>query len=180
MLVIPVVWDGEDNYVFPYLDNHSGVSHHYEDGKEYFVIDNCGEYYSESEHGLLIKYEPDHWCVSCDEGFNGDGHYTTSGGEALCDSCYEEYYFTCDKCDEVHYWENNNHELEGSYYCHDCFVDVTTECIPCGERVGDDDIAGRNEDGDSVCNDCRENDGLEANEDGVLVDPNKELEPEEV
>lgn len=175
MLQIPCDYEGEENYVFPYLDNECGVNFH-KDG--FFCIANYGDYEAQSEYGLLIRGH-DWWCVSCDEGGRGDMYYNTHCGDTICDGCYQEYYFTCHECDEVHNWDNDHHELKGDYYCHDCFVENTTECIPCGERVDDDDIAGTNEDGNSVCDDCKENDGLVEDEDGVLVDPNKEPEPEE-
>lgn len=61
--------------------------------------------------------------------------------EVLCVDCRENAY-VCDNRDcDTYVYEDNMHELNGSYYCESCYYDCSTSCEYCDERYHVDDEA---------------------------------------
>ena len=58
-------------------------------------------------------------CFDCRETYSEDVTSISYNGRSLCDRCYENSYFTCDRCDEVrhndYYWEDG--------FCQSCSED---------------------------------------------------------
>ena len=76
-------------------------------------------------------------CADCGEKIaEGDEFYETADGRIICESCYEDSYFTCEDCGDIYPMDDavsvNNGEM---YVCQDC-ADVTGNyyhCVNCDE-----------------------------------------------
>tara|TARA_R110001583_G_scaffold86509_2_gene225940 strand:- start:5775 stop:6920 length:1146 start_codon:yes stop_codon:yes gene_type:complete len=69
-----------------------------------------------------------------------------------CNSCEEEYYYTCFSCS--HHGHTDDSYIGGNdeYYCSDCYYDYWSNCSRCGEVVDNDYIMFH--DDESYCEHC--------------------------
>ncbi|MBT5303842.1 MAG: hypothetical protein HOL31_02030 [Candidatus Scalindua sp.] len=79
-------------------------------------------------------------CNHCSEEINmsTDGYSTLPSGRDICETCYSDYYFTCEDCGEVTNYDNS-YEAGGQYYCHDCFHESYFICPECDVATSNDD-----------------------------------------
>lgn len=75
------------------------------------------EYISRASNRYLDAYICDH----CGEAFDADYTYT-SHNAVVCDSCYTNYYCTCEDCGDIILTEDAI-EIDGCCYCEDCAED---------------------------------------------------------
>ena len=98
-------------------------------------------------------------CADCGEKIaEGDEFYETADGRIICESCYEDSYFTCEDCGEIYPMDDavsiNNGEM---YVCQDCADDTGNyyHCVSCDEYFTSR-YRSRYElaNGDCVCTNC--------------------------
>lgn len=97
-------------------------------------------------------------CDDCGEWVPEDEYYVTADGETICESCYENNYFTCEDCGEIHSHEDlivvdPGHRYE-QYVCSDCAERHFYRCDDCGEYFSDDEINYCESDGCYYCDSC--------------------------
>lgn len=94
--------------------------------------------------------EPYAYCDSCSDPINdeGDAYYIENRGTYVCRSCYEEYYTTCNSCDDIIHRDRAITDNDGNDYCTHC----ATYCRSCDEVYLRDDLTNIN--GRLYCNDC--------------------------
>ena len=105
------------------------------------------------------EMDTERYCADCGEKIaEGDEFYETADGRIICESCYEDSYFTCEDCGDIYPMDDavsvNNGEM---YVCQDC-ADVTGNyyrCVSCDEYFTPR-YRSRYElaNGDCVCNRC--------------------------
>ena len=101
-------------------------------------------------------------CAECGAVIDCVG-FSNADDEAICESCFEEYYYTCDNCGEVTARDdlisiNDGFEL----VCQDCAESYYYQCNHCGEYVsarrlwidGNMTICDHCSDYYCLCNDC--------------------------
>lgn len=107
-------------------------------------------------------------CDDCGEWVPEDESYVTADGETICESCYEDNYFTCEDCGEIHHNEDlivvNPGRGDEQYVCSDCAERHYYRCDDCGEyfydcnvHIGNNDVA--------ICDDCWDRGGWSVCED---------------
>ena len=70
---------------------------------------------------------------------------------------WDESYSTCDHCDR-YIDEDDSYEVDGYYYCEDCYYDLFKECDDCGKVVSKDSTYYIESCEKEVCENCyREN-----------------------
>lgn len=85
------------------------------------VADNTnGTYY--------VDYSGVSECICCGSSFAS----FDSEGELLCADCTDHIY--CYKCGEELYSRDEVYEVNGRYYCYDCYMDLE-ECDYCGQKL---------------------------------------------
>lgn len=110
-------------------------------------------------------------CADCGEKIaEGDEFYETADGRIICESCYEDSYFTCEDCGDIYPMDDavsvNNGEM---YVCQDCADDTGNyhHCVSCDEYFtsrsrGYYELAN----GDCVCDRCADGNIAECNDCG--------------
>lgn len=101
--------------------------------------DCCDEYhtgestYVYNRHGWGIyvceccRDEYYRYCESCGEYVHEDNaRWIESEDAYVCNSCFEDEYFTCPECGE-YFHEDNGYMHDGTYYCEDCYEEITEE-----------------------------------------------------
>ena len=79
-------------------------------------------------------------------------YHTDAEGE-LCSSCYEEYFFHCESCNEETHC-NDMCEIEGANCCQVCFDNESMSCYGCDERFWDDNLSYNEQNDCSYCESC--------------------------
>lgn len=73
------------------------------------------------------------FCFECGREVENGEYYTTANGKIICDSCYDNYYFTCNDCEQIFRQED---EIFLEYYeypiCGECLDNNYYECSDCG------------------------------------------------
>ena len=95
-------------------------------------------------------------CSECAEWVEKDGALTTEDGEAICQSCYEDWFFTCEDCGAIvrtddGYTVNRNQRSE-RMVCSCCAKDYT-RCDDCEELFSSSYIY-TDYNGNAVCHHC--------------------------
>jgi len=114
-------------------------------------------------------------CEDCGEWVKDSEAIRTANGSWICESCYDDDYFTCDDCGEVHH----NDELcvvneyirwaDTLYVCSDC-VDrrgCYIVCDDCGETVTEDYV--HQDTWNSVCDRCYDDRWTTCEDCGCLI-----------
>lgn len=107
-------------------------------------------------------------CDDCGEWVPEDESYVTADGETICESCYEDNYFTCEECGDIHSNEDlivvdPGYRYE-QYVCSDCAERHFYRCDDCGEYFSDCNVHTGNNDV-AICDDCWDRGGWSACED---------------
>ena len=97
------------------------------------------------------------YCTDCGELIEGNNFYTLPNGGIICESCYCDNYFTCDKCGEIHHQDDCIIINNGDYFvCEDCAERYCYKCMECGNWfTGEGGYTDSN--GDFLCNECLNN-----------------------
>ncbi len=73
-------------------------------------------------------------CCHCGERCLREDSYVLRGGEWVCESCYQECYFTCAACGDIHH-QDDEHIGDDESYCESCFNARFVVCTHCGDAV---------------------------------------------
>jgi len=143
----------------------------------------CGEKTNESDCGGSIprcdnsrcpgddqEPEYDGYCERCDEGLYDDDMYFANDC-VYCESCYDEYYTSCDHCNETTYRDdlvtvrgrNNNEYL----YCPHCAENHTFSCDDCGDLFDHDYHQYFCTHDGTYCEDCKPEENEDDEEDAA-------------
>lgn len=80
----------------------------------------CGRTYYDSEGGCDYCRE----CEECGQIFEEDGMTETPKG-LFCESCYEEFFTPCSRCDKnFHIDDLNEDDESGGKFCGDCWEEL--------------------------------------------------------
>lgn len=111
-------------------------------GKTYFV---CNECQADNEHRV---------CDDCGKLESVNNGYTTYDNRFICENCYQDDYFTCDKCGEVHNCSDMVPINDDDYLvCNDCADRYYYQCNGCGKYYTSDKIHLDNAN-NILCNNC--------------------------
>lgn len=135
------------------------------------------------------KMDTERCCDDCGEKIaEGDEFYETADGRIICESCYEDSYFTCENCGDIYPTDDavsvNDGEMyvcldcadTGNYFhCVSCDEYFTSRYRGCYELANGDCVCDRCADGSiAECYDCGEYfwiDDVEEDEDGCASFP---------
>lgn len=98
-------------------------------------------------------------CDDCGEWVLADEALTTEDGDTICESCYEDDYFTCEDCGGIcpnsERFIVNPETWDAGYVCESCADRSYHKCDECGEYFSDDRV---HEDsyGTVICDGCYE------------------------
>lgn len=100
-------------------------------------------------------------CVDCGEWESGDAAHWVNGHGHICESCYDDNYFTCDNCGEVlssydAVRVNPNTRCE-EWWCSDCADSRAYRCRDCEDYFTPAFISLTGNDDDCVCDRCVSN-----------------------
>lgn len=105
------------------------------------------------------EMDTERYCADCGEKIaEGGEFYETADGRIICESCYEDSYFTCEDCGDIYPMDDavsvNGGEI---YVCQDCADDTGNyyHCVNCDKYFtsryrSSYELAN----GDSVCSHC--------------------------
>ena len=102
-------------------------------------------------------------CIFCCDYCNGDiPSKDNSYGDnniLLCQSCYEEHYFTCESCNNIVLWDDS-FSYRDTHYCEHCFFESYFYCSNCNDPypIGHLNDSYRDLQDDQVCSDCYDDD----------------------
>ena len=139
--------NNDKRLVAPYLDFNGRVKDH----GTYLEITDGDGYSAGNTDGTLSQCQ-DWYCTSCEESFSEDDWSCTPFDDRVCEGCYNEYYMTCDRCDEYGNRDDAN-SVGNDFWCESCVDGYAFYCNGCGESVDLDDTAG-DYNGDEMCEDC--------------------------
>ena len=146
-------WEHSSSVIAPYLDGDDGLIDH----GNYLEIthnDNDADYIADQIDGIANRREEEEeYCFACDGYYTPDdmsGMYHDEG--RICTGCEDEY-FVCLACDVV---TNNDDwvEVSGHGWCRSCADDDAFFCLHCDTTMVNEELAGEDENGESICNDC--------------------------
>ena len=84
-------------------------------------------------------------CEDCGSIIQEDDAITTHAGDYICQNCYDDEYFTCECCDEVHHLDDLTHVNQGFrdelYVCDECASASYYRCDDCGAYVSAEHLA---------------------------------------
>jgi len=76
-------------------------------------------------------------CSDCGEWELEEDGFVTDIGDFICQTCYENEYFTCEECGEVHHMDDAVRVDAGTrweqYVCSDCADRRYYRCVACGD-----------------------------------------------
>lgn len=72
------------------------------------------------------KFTEFHNCSECGRLVHDNYLYYTYDDNIVCGRCYEDHYFTCDRCDNV-FHINERHTHDSNWYCDNCITEVQEE-----------------------------------------------------
>ena len=83
--------------------------------------------------------------------------YYINNGEVICEDCFNDNFFYCSRCDELHRLEDGYETRDDGYVCEDCYYDYYVTCDDCGDIVSRDDYFYIEEEDRCLCMDCYNN-----------------------
>jgi formylmethanofuran dehydrogenase subunit E len=107
----------------------------------YIECYDCGrEIDPDDAHYINGNYYCDgcvHYCGSCDEYHVDDEYYIEDDDMWVCQTCYDNYYNTCDNCYRHFNSDNMINAFDANGYnitiCEECFEEYYEECANCGQ-----------------------------------------------
>ena len=111
------------------LENGEYICEHCQD--DYYIFsEDCDRLIHERD--IMTVDDTRYLCEDCAAGYYTCDHCRELFSEGniavndydltLCEHCYNEYYFTCDRCGEVYHIDNGEY-VDDLYYCHHCAAD---------------------------------------------------------
>jgi hypothetical protein len=95
------------------------------------------------------------YCCCCDNSFAGDDAYHDNNNDCWCPDCFDEYFQTCDECEEtVHV--DCVHDTSNGGVCGSCRDNYYIQCVECNEYHHSDDMTTLHN-GEEVCKTCLAN-----------------------
>lgn len=97
-------------------------------------------------------------CSDCGEWVHDNEALTTCDGDVICESCYEQDYFTCPDCGEIVH-SRDGHEVitdgwgNRDYVCDSCLDDDYFYCDHCENYVTNRQMWAH-DDNRAICNNC--------------------------
>jgi hypothetical protein len=109
------------------------------------------ELITEENNAIEIKYI----CNDCKKKFLLDAMYDrkTTDGKLICESCYDDKYFTCDDCDEISH-NADSHDIDDKLICDSCYGEFYFTCGICNDIMHNDNASGEIS---GICIKCYEN-----------------------
>ena len=106
-------------------------------------------------------------CYSCDREIGEDEeYYTTLGQDTICKDCYEDHYFTCERCGGIEHnedsfcvntYDHQNYEQHEEYWCRGCMEQSSFYCEHCDTRYDEETVDSYStEGGGLICDGCRD------------------------
>lgn len=93
-------------------------------------------------------------CGHCGLEFEGHELLETGSGAFICQSCYDDDYFTCDDCGEIVHNDNTTYvEYSEEVVCDYCLDRNYTRCDECGAYIPDNDTI-RTVESNDICESC--------------------------
>lgn len=90
--------------------------------------------------------------------------HTDSSNNKVCDSCYEQYYSRCDKCNAVVHQDDSNYfqslDTYGVTLCEECTDQVGT-CDKCGSTCWSSELKHFEEANKHLCDTCYDSEIIE-------------------
>lgn len=114
------------------------------------VCSTCGERYLVSD-GECPTCSQHFVCYDCREEKTGLRH--TYQDRLICETCYDDNYFTCDECGDITHSDDGTYvERDERYLCNVCYDDRYTDCSNCHTSTPNEDVyeIGSN----FYCNSC--------------------------
>lgn len=137
-----------ENYEsIPYINDDKGTILHLRD-------DELEDYI---ELGLDVNYDGEYFnenashCAHCGDAIGEDETYYHDGDD-YCESCFNDLFFTCCKCDRTRDIDELITDDDGDPYCERCAERSLYHCTECGEWTGNGTSIGDNE----YCESCAE------------------------
>jgi hypothetical protein len=125
----------------------------------YPVCPNCGqsnEFYSSDE--VCVECTTQHICECCGDTTHPDYTYFAYNeyGESvqICESCYDNFYGYCERCEEIHHYDNIICTEDGYYYCQSCADAYTFTCANCCETFSHNTEGYCGNNGTYCCAEC--------------------------
>ncbi len=113
-------------------------------------------------------------CNNCNEKINKDDAFIDPDNDNLCENCYIEICFLCDKCN-VTGWKDDSRDFANNLYCENCIWDLAYECENCDELSSRDDSYYCEDCGSNLCPSCYDEDSCRDDE-GVSQDQQLEFQ----
>ena len=105
------------------------VCQHCMEDNELYVCEDCGKICSDATY---IWGGDKYVCADCEEDYSAcdrcgrwhrtDEMHCDDNGTAVCDDCYDRYYYTCERCGRIIHRDDANWRHDDPY-CYDCYVD---------------------------------------------------------
>jgi hypothetical protein len=124
------------------------------------VCVSCGESHYNGDTLQCDDCRPERCiCIHCDDVVRGDDIIWVNDSDCVCQSCYNDRYFTCCECGEVHRTSFGMSCSEGML-CEDCYDNGDwITCEECGEIVRTEDSKTLTDNRNGVvewyCRSCR-------------------------
>lgn len=81
-------------------------------------------------------------CKECERVGEEGEEFLTYSKKPLCHDCYDNKYFTCERCEEIHQTDESQivHVYRGREraWCQDCRDNYACVCDDCGDTIGED------------------------------------------
>lgn len=125
--IISFEWHGEKFYYYDYSYAHFD---------NFYECEQCGEWINTEFDSDIVETEDYIFCSSdcaydygyeqCDDCgtwvYRNSYGFTTHDGRFICEECYENYYFTCQCCDEIYHTDDSCYvDEEDEYICYNCY-----------------------------------------------------------
>lgn len=92
-----------------------------------------------TENNNEVSEDTKKYCVDCGELIEDDNYYTLPNGDIICEDCYIDNYFTCEKCNEIHRIDECISINDDCYFvCEDCAEKYYFKCMDCGRWFTED------------------------------------------
>lgn len=96
-------------------------------------------------------------CNDCREWVEESNAHFTSDDEIICDTCYENSYFTCERCSNVHHNDDLIYTAYDYSICSGCYDRHYFTCESCGEVYHSNDCYTDDDTEQRYCESCYDN-----------------------
>jgi hypothetical protein len=132
----------------PYMDDFENASIQ-SDGTMTLYYNSNSDYILTECSGMVMDGV---YCCCCDSGFSEDNAFNDDNGDVWCPSCFEEYFLTCEDCEETVHTDNVR-EVHQGVVCESCYDNHYVSCAQCGKYHHSDNTTTLY-DGEEVCKTC--------------------------